>query len=314
MEKQRPTQEDEKVREVPTEKDKELKELQEELARLRQLKREKELQELQRKKQEIIPQDSKQEQINQSPDVYVEEESAEIETEDQIEARFAKIDDFLTSSLGTIDEKAYKEHATQIESELQKLEEEIVGERGLIEKELSPYEKLLESYPWLEEKRYEFMYSIPSKKNNLNDYLSWRREWSKVFFDYARYAILHVIYVKQVAAEKPFAKFEDRANCIREIAEELVSQGLATFLTKKKEQLRIYWKSLDNWAKEIYNWAYDLGRLDPIMLFEIRDAQLEFSTLPKEDLEEIFKILSKSKKAKVIKLDEGQLAFKIKLE
>ncbi|MBN1800473.1 MAG: hypothetical protein JW891_03150 [Candidatus Lokiarchaeota archaeon] len=314
MEKQRPQKEDEKPREVPAEKDKELKELQEELLRLRQLKKERELQELEKQKKKESSQVSNDIQDSLPSESYLKEEPVELEIEDEIEARFAKIDDFLTSNLGTIDEKAYKQHATQIESELQKLEKEIVGETGLIEKELSPYEKLLESYPWLEEKRYEFMYSIPSKKQNLNDYLSWRREWSKVFFDYARYAILHVIYVKQIAAEKPFAKFEDRANCIREIAEELVSQGLATFLTKKKEQLRIYWKSLDNWANEIYNWAYDLGRLDPIMLFEIRGAQLEFSTLPKEDLEEIFKILAKSKRAKIIKLEEGQLAFRIKLE
>ncbi|MFX1237873.1 MAG: hypothetical protein ACFFAS_13510 [Promethearchaeota archaeon] len=309
MERQRPKSE-EKEKEISVEKEKELKDLQEELARLRQLKKEKEIKELEKKRVESAQQAKSE---STSEECLIEDIDI-VEIEAQIEARFDKINDFLTSNLGAIDEKAYQEHATQIESELQKLEEEIVGEKGLIEKELSPYEKLLEAYPWLEEKRYEFMYSIPSKNKNFNDYQSWKKEWSKVFFDYARYAILHIIYVKQVAAEKPFAKFEDRSKCIREITDELVSQGLARFLTKKKEKLRIYWKSLDMWANEIYDWAYELGRLDPIMLFEIRDAKLEFSTLPKEDLEEIFRILAKNKKAKVIKLEEGQIAFKIKLE
>ena len=294
--------------EKPREKDKELVDLQKELQRLRELKKQKELRELEKQK-------VKSEEGNQQVEDYIpQESSAELGTDDDIENRLNKIHDFLTTNLEELDERTYEKHAGDIESELQKLEQEIVGERGLIEKEFTPYEQLLEAYPWLEEKRYEFMYSIPSKKQKFDDYQSWRKEWSKVFFDYARYAILHTIYVKQIASEVPFSKFEDRQTAIKEIADELIVQGLAKFLTKKKEKLRVYWKTLDNWADEIYNWAYELGKLDPIMVFEIRDAKLEFSTLPKEDLEEVFRILAKTQKAKVIKLEEGQLALKIKLE
>jgi hypothetical protein len=50
------------------------------------------------------------------------------------------------------------------------------------------------------------------------------------------------------------------------------------------------------------------------MVFEIRDAKLEFSNLPREDLEDIFKILAKNRRGKVIKSEEGQIALKIKLE
>jgi hypothetical protein len=157
------------------------------------------------------------------------------------------------------------------------------------------------------------MYSIPEEKKS-NDYITWRQDWSKVFFDYARYAILHIIYVKQIAGEVPFSRFQDRQKAISEIADELIEQGLARYLTKKKEQLRIYWKTLESWADEIYNWAYDQGKLDPIMVFEIRDAKLEFSSLPREDLEDIFKILAKNRRGKVIKSEEGQIALKIKLE
>ncbi|MFX1274846.1 MAG: hypothetical protein ACFFBP_14635 [Promethearchaeota archaeon] len=301
----------EKQREKPKEKDKELIELQKELQRLRELKRQKELKALEERK---ALEAQEKEQIQKSEEYHPQEPSTEAETEDDVENRLNKISDFITHSLGDIDDQTYAEHSGAIESELQRLEKEIIGEAGLIEKELSPYEKIVEAYPWLEEKRYEFMYTIPHHKKNLNDYQSWRKEWSKVFFDYARYAILHIIYIKQIAAEKPFSKFEDRQKAIKEIADELVTQGIAKFLTKKQEILRVYWKSLDSWADEIYNWAYDLGKLDPIMLFEIRDAKLEFSTLPKEDLEEIFNILARNQKAKVLKLEEGQIALKIKLE
>ena len=308
MERERPKDEVEEEKKAPKEKDQELEAMKKELERLRELKRQKELQKLQEQSaQEATEEKQKETYIS-------EEESVDVGSDAEVEARFEKINDFLTSSLGQIDEQAYEQHSKEIETELQRLEEEIVGEKGLIEKELTAYDKLLESYPWLEEKRYEFMYSIPSKKKYLDDYESWKKEWSKVFFDYARYAILHVIYVKQVAGEIPFSKFQDRHKAIREIADELIEQGLARYLTKKKESLRIYWRTLDSWADEIYNWAYEQGKLDPIMMFEIRDAKLEFSNLPREDLEDIFKILAKNRRGKVIKSDEGQIALKIKLE
>lgn len=308
MERERPKEEVEEAKEVPKEKDQELESMKKELERLRELKRQKELKKLEEQTaQKTTEEDPKEE--------YVPEEGViELGSDTDVEARFEKINDFLTSNLGKIDEQTYEQHSKDIEMELQRLEQEIIGEKGLIEKELTAYEQLLESYPWLEEKRYEFMYSIPEKKKYLDDYESWKKEWSKVFFDYCRYAILHVIYVKQVAGDIPFSKFQDRQKAINEIADELIEQGLARYLTKKKEQLRIYWKTLESWADEIYNWAYDQGMLDPIMVFEIRDAKLEFSNLPREDLEDIFNILAKNRKGKVIRSDEGQIALKIKLE
>ncbi|MHA1886305.1 MAG: hypothetical protein ACW96S_14715, partial [Promethearchaeota archaeon] len=64
-----------------------------------------------------------------------------------------------------------------------------------------------------------------------------------------------------------------------------------------------------------YKWAYDNGKIEPIMVFELREAtQEDFSNLPLEDLEEIFKILAKNRRAIILKLENGQKAFKIKLE
>ena len=78
--------------------------------------------------------------------------------------------DIIIHHLETIDNQ-YTEY---IESELQVLEKEILGEEGLLEKEISPYEQLISEYPWLEEKRYEFMYTIPDKKRSPSDYESWK--------------------------------------------------------------------------------------------------------------------------------------------
>ena len=294
----------ERSKEIRKTTEEELEVLRKELQRLRELKRQKELNEqkavqeseLTTEKEEIKP------EIEEKTDL------------DDIEDRLNEIDKFLLKQFEQIDESTYEQHSDYIESQLQVLEEEIVGEKGLIEIELSPYEKLLNDYPWLEEAKYEFMYSIPNKKKNPSDYESWRTEWAKVLFDYAKCAILHILYLRQLYSEKPFSNFQDRQKAIKKIADELVEQKLAKFLSKKEEKLRIYWKTLDLWAVDLYDWALDFGKIEPILIYEIREAQKEFSNLPKLDIEEIFRILSKDNRGTIIKTDDGQIAFKIILE
>lgn len=276
----------------------ELEELRNELARLRRLKKEKEQLEIEAAEKKII-----------KPD---EIKSTEL---DYIEEQFDKLQEVLSSKLDEIDQKLYRKHAEQIEAELQTLEEELVGEKGLIQKKLTVYENLLKAYPWLEEDRKKFMFTMPDKKKSKNDYVSWRIEWAKVLFDYARFAVLHILYIREASSQKPFSNFTKREEYIKEIAEELISQNQAKWLSKEKKRLRIYWKTLEAWSDDIYKWCYENGKIEPIMIYELREAKQEdFSSLPIEDLEEIFNILAKSRKAKVFKLENGQLAFKITLE
>jgi len=280
---------------------KELEELRKELARLKELRSQKA-----KEKQEAI-QEAGTEEI-------VEEETIEKLPSEEIEARLDKIEDFLTSKLGEVDQQAYKQNTVQIEKELQEIELEIIREKGVVSREISSYELLLNDYPWLEEKRYVFMFSLPNKKTDLKDYESWKNEWSKVFFDYARYAILHILYLRKLESEEPFSKFDNRNSALKEIAEELVNKEQAKWLSKSKEKLRVYWKSLDNWAEEIYDWAMEISPLEPILIFEIRESNKDFNTLPHNDIIKIFKILEKDKRGKIIKLDDGQLSFKIKID
>ena len=284
------------------EPEKELEELRQELARLKELKKQKELERKNEQSSEV--------EIDEN----TETEEISLEKSRNIEARLDKIEDFLTSKLGEVDSKAYEQNAEEVEQELKLIEQEIVGEKGVVAKEVTTYELLINDYPWLEEKRYIFMYTLPNKKQDLKDFESWKKEWSKVLFDYARYAILHILYLRQLESEKPFSKFEERAEALKEIAEELVDREQAEWLSKSKEKLRVYWKSLENWAQEIYEWAIEISPLEPILIFEIRESNKEFSNLPKDDIIKIFKMLEKDKKGEIIKAEDGQISFKIKVE
>lgn len=277
---------------------KELDELKKELEKLKALKSEKEQLEKEAAERNIIR-----------------EEDLKIADLSYIEDQFDKLESVLNSQIGDVDSKTYKRYAEQIEADLQELEEEIIGEKDLIEKKITAYEKLINSYPWLEDERKKFMYTLPDKNKQKADYTSWKIEWAKVLFDYARFAILHIIYIRELNSQKPFTDFTNREQYILEIVDELIAQKQAKWFSKKKEKLRVYWKTLEGWSDEIYKWAYENGKLEPIMIFELREAKQEdFSSLPIEDLEAIFKILAKSRRAKILKLENGQLAFKIKLE
>ena len=70
------------------------------------------------------------------------------------------------------------------------------------------------------------MYTMPDKKQDRNDYVSWKGEWAKVLFDYARFAVLHIIYIRELNSQKPFFNFTKREQYIRDIAEELISYKL----------------------------------------------------------------------------------------
>jgi len=285
------------VKDTKEKPERELDGLRKELARLKELKKQKELKEIEVEAGKIT----------------LETTQEELPSE-EIEERLNKLEEILTSNLGEIDQKTYEQNAVQIEIELREIELEIVKEREAVTQEISTYELLLNDYPWLEEKRYIFMYSIPNKKTKLKDYESWKSEWSKVLFDYARYAILHILYLRQSESEKPFSNFEDRKKALEEIAEELIKKEQAEWLSKSKEKLRVYWKSLDNWAEEIYDWVMEISPLEPILIFEIRESNKAFSKLPNDDIIKIFKMLEKEKRGKIIRLEDDQVSFKIKIE
>ena len=295
----------EKSEEIQKKTEEDLESLRKELARLRELKRQKDLKEQSAVQESIILAESEE----------IESEGTYVDKLNEIEDKLNEMDKLIVTQIEGIEQGTYEEHADYIKTQFQTLEEEIIGEKGIIEKELSPYEQLLNDYPWLESAKHKFMYDIPDKKKTPTDYESWKVEWAKVTFDYAKYAILHIIYLREIISEKSFTNFQNRQEAVKEIAEELVSQELAKYISKKKEKIRVYFKSLEYWAHSLYDWAIDTGKVGPILMFEIRECEQKgLNNLPKDDLEEIFRILSKSDRGRIIKTDDGQLAFKIKLE
>lgn len=201
---------------------------------------------------------------------------------------------------------------TEIDAELEKLEAEIDLEQKKAAVIVSIFDQLCEEHEWLKEPQYGFMYSMPDKKKNKKDYKSWRDDWSNVLFDYSRIASKHIIYSKKLLSEKPWSDLKDRTDTIQEISDSLVKKKVAEWLGKKKEKLRVYWKSLAFWADNIVDWAKENAFTEPIFITDIKEADEDFSTLPDEDILKIFKLIAKQGKGEKFKLDDDQITLLIK--
>lgn len=235
--------------------------------------------------------------------------SSEIEEDEKVIA--STLNKLAGISEDTGDIELTKVDLKTIDQEIQKLEHEIELEQTKAAVIVSIFDQLCEEYTWLKEPAYGFMYSMPNKKKNKKDYQSWLDDWSKVLFDYAQIAAKHIIYTKELLSEKPWSEFKDRTSVIQELSDGLIKQKVAEFLDKKKERLRVYWKSLEAWADSIVDWAKDIAFTEPIFIEDIREANQEFSSLPDDDIVKVFDIIGKQGKADKVKV-EDKYAIKIK--
>ncbi len=201
-----------------------------------------------------------------------------------------------------------------IAAEMAALEREVAAEKEVIIQ--TPYEKLLAIHDWIEAPQYGFMYSTPNKKKNKQDFESWREEWSQVLLDYAHVGQIHILYPKRLLTEKPFSKFTNRKKAISVLAEALIDKDLAKWIgdkPKKKEELRVYWKSLEEWTTLIEDWALSNAIFDMVMVPDIRNSETEFSNLPEEDLKLIFGQIEEDQKGTMVELDGNQFGIKFKI-
>ncbi|MCK5343825.1 MAG: hypothetical protein KAR20_10500, partial [Candidatus Heimdallarchaeota archaeon] len=202
----------------------------------------------------------------------------------------------------------------EIDREMAALEKELAAEAKVIV--LTAYEKLIAIHDWLDAPQYGFMYSIPNSKKARDDFESWQEEWSQVLLDYAHVGLLHILYPRRMLTEKPFNKFTNRKKAIEIIAQVLVEKDLAEWTgdkPKKKEALRVYWKTIEEWVVIIEDWAQANALFEIVMLPDIRNAETEFANLPEEDLRRIFKKIQQNQNGTMVELDNNQFGIKFRL-
>jgi hypothetical protein len=153
-------------------------------------------------------------------------------------------------------------------------------------------------YPkWID---YPWMYSKPSKPEFLD---SWLKDWCDLILKWCQFTVHHVVGLKDLSASKPFDKLSEKE--LRDILQHIVDRELGKWIDKNKTVARIMWRSIQEWAAELYEWAYNNGveMLDtPI----IKSAKRDFSTLPLPDIKDVMNLMVKNKQLKWIDKNHEQ--------
>lgn len=183
--------------------------------------------------------------------------------------------------------------------------------KAFVEEISSELEKIFNLYEWVvnpEEVRW--MYWIPSDREHID---SWRDEWADFLFQWARAKILHVVTLVLLMGEHPFDKLSPKVDALRVIMNTLVEKNLAKFLDNEETRLRVYWRTLNEWAEIVYDWAINTGRMD-ITVFDVINDRVEkwgFHTLPAKEIRLIFRIMVERGLARWMDEKRGHIEIKV---
>lgn len=128
----------------------------------------------------------------------------------------------------------------------------------------------------------EWMYGVPPREE---DRLLWAEEWSDYLLQWAEHNQVHVLSIADFISEPPFRDLRNKVDSFKMIAQVLITKEVAEWSDKKKRQLRIYWKPLEDWADLIYEWSLRTGKLRlDVKSIVIQESRESFAKLPESDL------------------------------
>lgn len=155
----------------------------------------------------------------------------------------------------------------------------------------------------------EWMYNIPTRSQDL---VLWAEEWGDFLLEWAEFEKIHVLSVSAFISKPPFKDILGKVKAFRSIGDSLVGKDVAAWLDRNREQLRVYWRPLGEWADLVYRWALDTGilRLD-VKSLVIQEAEQDFSRLPEEDIHGIMAILVERGFAKWVDKKAGAIVVNV---
>ncbi len=201
-----------------------------------------------------------------------------------------------TSSIET--EKSLPRKATSISLSQQPLERvtsQAVSQPRTSQSLISPaVKKILPK--WIE-KPHRWVSPSPKQKELL---AAWIKEWADFLLKWAEVTNHHIVRLLDLQEEFPFnnpiIKKKLSLDDLQLIGEYLVENGYAVWLSSRKDRLRVYWKTLEEFSDDIYEWAYSWGH-EVVTLLDLVQANEPWSNLPRIDLKKIMELLVKTKRA-----------------
>ncbi len=128
----------------------------------------------------------------------------------------------------------------------------------------------------------EWMYGIPAREE---DEKLWAEEWADFLLQWTEHHEVHILSLATFIAEPPFKDLRNKVDSFKKITQILIDKEVAEWTDRRKRQIRIYWRPLEDWADFIYEWALKTGKLRlDVKSIVIQESEEPFAKLPEKDL------------------------------
>ena len=238
--------------------------------------------------------------MKEKPREKVKEEEAETEVEE------TKVEPEREEVVETVEEEAHSPEV-EIESEIVKqseVTEEVVPQVSeSVTFEIESNAALMPSWGGADQS--EWMYGIPSRED---DERLWAEEWSDFLLQWAEQNEVHVLSLAIFIAEPPFKDLRNKVDSFKKIAQILIDKEVAEWTDRRKRQLRVYWKPLEDWADLIYEWALKTGKLRlDVKSIVIQESGEPFAKLPEKDLYVVLALMVEKELAEWVDKKKGAI-------
>lgn len=163
---------------------------------------------------------------------------------------------------------------------------------------------------WGDVEETEWMYGMPTRED---DRELWAGEWSDYLLEWTEHKKVHILSLATFISEPPFKDLRNKVDSFKAIATVLVDKEVAEWKDKKKRQLRVYWRPLEDWADILYKWTLKTGKLRlDVKSIVIQEIDEDFASLPEKDIHIVLALMVKKGLAEWI--DEKRGAVLISTE
>lgn len=186
----------------------------------------------------------------------------------------------------SIEESDVKSHSPEVEVEPERVKTtEVVEEVDTQSTEtavvIEPEEVILMP-SWGGADQSEWMYGIPPREEDRD---LWAEEWADFLLLWTEHNAVHVLSLATFIAEPPFNDLRNKVDSFKKITKVLIDKEVAEWTDRRKRQLRVYWRPLEDWADYIYEWALKTGKLRlDVKSIVIQESGESFAKLPEKDL------------------------------
>ena len=165
---------------------------------------------------------------------------------------------------------------------------------------------------WGDVEETEWMYGIPTREE---DRELWAGEWSDYLLEWTENKSVHVLSVATFISEPPFKDFRNKVDSFKMIAAALIDKEVAEWVDKKKRQLRVYWRPLEDWADILYQWALKSGKLRlDVKSIVIQEVDEDFASLPEKDIHIVMALMVKKGLAEWVDAKKGAILISTQIQ